>query len=121
MLPEKVVFSHGVGNVVKDTCKLAFNGDVGKIFGITNAQLDEILNRVIDALPDSVFKDPNKTMLEEIKYICAREFIFFQVQERCDDPKYQDDLKAFIHVFAKDIEKRLNGQNKISSVMREEK
>lgn len=121
MLPEKAVFSSGVGNVVRETCKIAFNGDVGKIFGITNTQLDEIINRVIDALPDSIFKHSNLSMLEEIKYICAREFIFFQVQERCDDPRYQDDLKAFIHVFAKDIEKRLNGQSKISSVMREEK
>lgn len=125
MLPAKRSFSTDVCCAVRDTCKMAFNlqndNDLVRIFGMTSAQLEEIIAKIIDSLPDAIFQHNYPPELEEIKCICAREFIFFQVQERLDDPRYQQDLNAFIHVFKRDIEKRMNGQVNMQSAMREEK
>lgn len=125
MLPAKRSFSTDVCCAVRDTCKMAFNlqndNDLVRIFGMTSAQLEEIIAKIIDSLPDAIFQHTYPPELEEIKCICAREFIFFQVQERLDDPRYQQDLNAFIHVFKRDIEKRMNGQVNMQSAMREEK
>jgi hypothetical protein len=125
MLPAKRSFSTDVCCAVRDTCKLAFNlqndNDLLRIFGMTGAQLEEIIAKIIDSLPDTIFQHNYPPELEEIECICAREFIFFQVQERLDDPRYQQDLNAFIHVFKRDIEKRMNGQMNMQSTMREEK
>ncbi len=123
MQVRKLEFSHGVINAVKDMCKLVFNlqtdSEIARIFGITNKQMEEVIGEIIDSLPDSVFEHLYPQYFDELKSICAREFIFFQVQEKWDDPRYQDDLKKFIHVFSRDIQQRINAHKKFQSTLRE--
>jgi len=121
MQMQKLEFSKDVLRVVYDVCKTVFNlksdQEIKKIFGMDNDKLEMIVQRITDALPENIFNGGGDVRLqEEIKNICAREFIFFQVQERCDDPRYQDDLMNFIHIFTRDIQRRieLHG-NRVSS------
>ena len=44
---------------------------------------------------------------EEIKTICAREFIFFQTQEKYSDPQYEVNLKNFIRIFIRDLQRKM--------------
>jgi len=119
MHPKKQECSHDITHIVCDMCKLVFNlnssNDIKNVMGMTREQMELVIKKIIDALPDSIFERAYPKLLEEIKNICAREFIFFQVQEKCNDPCYQDDLKMFIHVFARDIQQRVNAEIKQTS------
>jgi len=111
MQARKLEFSNDVIRLVDDLCNLVFNAttdhDVEKIFSITHKQLEQIIREIIDAIPDCIFEQtPQK--LDEIKNIFAKEFIFFQVQEKLNDPHYSDDLSDFIKIFARDIQKKFN-------------
>jgi hypothetical protein len=114
MHPKKLEFSHDVTHIVCDMCKLVYNlnsaNEINKVLGVTRDEAKAIIGKIIDALPDSIFERAYPKLLDDIKNICAREFIFFQIQEKCNDPRYQDDLKMFIHVFSRDIQKRINSQ-----------
>jgi len=112
MPDNRLAFSNDVIRVVYDVCKLVFSlqsdHEIKKIFGIDNEKLETIVRRIIDALPENMFNGGGDSrLLDEIKNICAREFIFFQVQERCDDPRYQEDLSKFILIFTRDIQRRI--------------
>ncbi len=111
MQARKLEFSNDVIRLVHDLCKLVFNTstdhDVEKVFGVTHEQLEHIIKSVIDAMPDCIFEQlPQKR--DEIKNIFAKEFIFFQVQEKLNDPHYSDDLSDFIKIFSRDIQKKFN-------------
>jgi len=110
MQARKLEFSNDVIRLVHDLCKLVFNSttdhDVEKIFGITHEQLEKIIKNIVDAMPACIFEHPQK--LNEIKNIFAKEFIFFQVQEKMNDPHYPDDLSDFIKIFSRDIQKKFN-------------
>lgn len=125
MLEKKLAFSKGVIDAVKRVCKTVFNlhtdDDVVRMFGINEMQMEEVINKVVDSLPDTVFEQLNPQLLDEIKYITAREYIFFQVQEKWDDPQYKEDLERFIHVFSRDIQRRISSNQKFQMTMKEEK
>src|ERR1700731_2884061 len=99
MLAEKLKFADEVVNIVREVCTTAFNAhsdeDLLHIFGLNHEQMEEVVGRIIDGLPDSIFTQDNAKLLDEIKYICAREFIFFQVQEKWGEPEFEEDLKKF--------------------------
>ncbi len=123
MDPKKLEFSDDVTHVVCDMCKLIYNlnseVDIKRVFGMTHEQMKAVIKRIIDALPDSIFEKAYPKLLDDIKNICAREFIFFQVQEKWDDPRYQDDLTMFINVFSRDIQQRIGVQAKYQPNQRE--
>jgi hypothetical protein len=100
MQDRRLTFSKDIIHVVYDVCKTVFNlhsdVEIKKVFGIDNEKLESIVKRIGDA-----------RLQDEIKNICAREFIFFQLQERVDDPQYQEDLSNFINVFTRDIQRRI--------------
>ncbi|TAK78478.1 MAG: hypothetical protein EPO11_01245 [Gammaproteobacteria bacterium] len=58
--------------------------------------------------------------MEEIKNICAREFIFFQVQEKGNEKHYQEDLTKFIEIFKRDMEQRIKAKEGNTSKIRED-
>lgn len=125
MLEKKLVFSKGVIEAVRRVCKTVFNlhndTDVVRMFGINEVQMEEVIHKIIDSLPDTFFVQVNSQLLEELKYITAREYIFFQVQEKWDDPQYKEDLEKFIHVFSRDIQRRIGSHQKFQVTMKEEK
>ena len=108
MQNKKLAFYKDVIQIVYQVCRMIFNAqpyEISKVFGISSEQMEGVVRDIVDAIPDRIFSDANSQGLEEIKSICAREFIFFQVQEKWDDPRYQDDLRTFIAIFTRDIEK----------------
>lgn len=117
-LEKKDEFAHDVIRIVNDLCKLVFNlnadQDVEKVFGMTHEQLDNVIKKIVQSLPAQLFALPAQR-LEEIKSIFAKEFIFFQVQEKLNDPNYENDLSNFIYAFSRDIQK------KFASLVQEEK
>lgn len=121
---KKLDFINDVIRVVRDLCEVVFNikssSQLESVFGITCEQMDIVINRIIDALPNHFFDHLYPQILEEIKCICAREFIFFQVQEKWSDPRYQEDLANFIHIFSRDIQQKVDQYKNYKSIMREE-
>lgn len=111
MQSRKLEFCQDVIRIVQDVCKLAFNlgsdNEIEKVFGMTKQDLEGVIKQISHALPETIFNRAANE-LDEIKNIFAREFIFFQVQERCDDPQYQQDLSTFIHIFSRDIQQKIN-------------
>ena len=119
---KRAQFADAVAHTVRDLCSVVFNiksdEQMEKIFCMTHAQLDNAVKQIINALPADVFEQPK--LLEEIQNIIAREFIFFQAQEKCNDPHYQEDLSTFIGIFSRDIKQRINAFSDSKSKMREE-
>lgn len=111
MQPSKLDFSNDVMRIVYKVCQLAFNlhseQDIQRVFGMTYKEMEAVIQQIAAAMPDAIFH-LSAQRLEEIKNICAREFVFFQVQEKCDDPQYQHDLTSFIQFFTRDIEQNTN-------------
>lgn len=108
---KKLEFSNDVIRIIRELCKLVFNvsteAGMEKMFGITHEQLEFAIKKIVNGLPERVFRPENRRKLEELKTICAREFLFFQVQEKVNDPNYKKDLENFSAVFSRDIEKKI--------------
>lgn len=125
MQAQKQAFALDVVNIVRDMCKTVFNlqndQDLGRVFGISHEQLEKVICNVVDSLPDALFENTNPGVLEEMKYVCAREYIFFQIQENYNDPRYQEDLRKFIHIFSRDIRRRFVIRDNYHLSLREEK
>lgn len=111
MHARKIEFSSDVVRIIRDLCKVVFNisnaEQMENIFGITDEQMEIVIQRIVNALPERAFQTGNKKKLREIKDIVAREFIFFQLQERWKDPSYEIDLANFIRTFTRDMESRI--------------
>ncbi len=110
MLKDKLSFSQEVLDIVRNICETVFNmnndAEISELFGIDKKQMEEAILAIVQSLPDRLFASGNPQILEEIKYIIAREYIFFQVQER-DDPEYKNDLQNFIRIFSRDMLQRI--------------
>jgi hypothetical protein len=108
---------------VYDLCQLLFNlksdKEVENIFLIPNQELENVIKKIIASFPDIIFEQ-NAEKLEEIKNIFAKEFIFFQVQERLDDPQYQDDLVKFTYIFSRDIQRNFTREEYYQTKTEEE-
>lgn len=104
-------FLQQVVHTVQELGKVIFNihdeKELQNVFGVDLKQMQTVLERVVAALPQQFFNTQNKKMIKEVKDVCAREFIFFQVQEKWSDPSYEENLKAFINCFSRDMAKRL--------------
>jgi hypothetical protein len=112
MLEKKLVFANEVLGIVQEMLKNVFNlhsdAEIEHSFGISVQQMEEAIRQIIDSLPDIVFEKANSVVLEEIKYIAARDYIFFQIQEKWNDPRYKKDLNNFIQIFSRDIMDKLD-------------
>lgn len=108
----KQIFSNDIIRIIHELCGVVFNITANEklhdLFGISNEQTVLVVNRLVAALPSELFVNHDASLKEEIKNICAREFIFFQVQEKWNDPQYQQNLENFIHIFSKDIQQKIN-------------
>lgn len=106
---ERLAFSDEVIRKIKQLAKVIFNAtssvQLESMFGVTQEQLNIIIRKIVIALPDIFFENSYAKKREELKNICAREFIFFQMQEKWSDPHYQADLANFIRIFTRDIER----------------
>lgn len=113
MDPKKLAFSSDVLRLIKQLGKVIFDvtasQEIENIFGLTKEQLKIVVHKIVNALPDICFAQDNTNKMEALKTIVAREFIFFQVQEKWNDPHYQTDLANFIRTFSKDIEQEFLG------------
>lgn len=106
---KKLALVKDVMRTIRNLCKVVFNAgsdaQMENIFGISNKEMEAAIKKIVDALPDKLFEG-NRPKLEDLKTICAREYIFFQVQEK-DDKDYKEDLDNFIKIFSRDIETRI--------------
>lgn len=102
----KLEFAKDVLHIIQDLGKVVYDihsdEDLEKILGLTKEQMQIVVRRLINSLPDKIFIE-RKERQDEIKKICARELIFFQAQEKWSDPHYKHDLLNFLHSFARDM------------------
>jgi len=122
MQSRKLKLTDDVIRVVRDICSVVFNissdEQLEKGLGINHEQLEVVIKKIVNALPDNFFE--RVYLLDEIKNICAREFVFFQVQEKWNDPRYEEDLANFICIFTRDMEQRFDTYKNYKSKMKEE-
>ncbi len=122
---KRVKFANDVMHIVLNLSEMVFNikndDQLKGVFGVNQEQLETVISKIIAGLPERVF-EKNRHLEDEIKNICAREFIFFQVQERWNSPQYQEDLSNFIHIFSRDIQQKfdVNKEKYKSTQMKEE-
>ncbi|OGT35101.1 MAG: hypothetical protein A3F11_07805 [Gammaproteobacteria bacterium RIFCSPHIGHO2_12_FULL_37_14] len=109
MTPKKILFTQDIVHNIRELCALVFNiatdEQLCKIFCISHEQMEMVMKQLVNPIPDWIFD--HRSLAEEIKNIIAREFIFFQLQEKWDDPHYQDDLENFINIFSRDIQHKI--------------
>jgi hypothetical protein len=121
----KTNFSHGLLHTVRELCIVVFNirkeEQLDNAFGLNYVQLESVLDKIVDALPNIIFTQGGSHFQEEIKNIIAREFIFFQVQEKWKDQNYQNDLNRFIQILSHDIQLRIDDNLKHEQRLNEEK
>jgi hypothetical protein len=103
-------FSQEVMNIIYHVCRLIYNlhshEDIERVFNLDNTKLQEIINQIVQKLPEEIFNG-NHHDVKELQQIFAKEFIFFQIQENVHDPMYQNDLNNFVSIFARDIHSKL--------------
>lgn len=106
MKMQRQQFTDEVVDAIHHILKIVFNAksqqDIQNVVGMNNNQMTAVVNQLSDKLPEKVFNQPQQK-LEELKNICAREFVFFQVQEKPTQADYQRDLANFITIFCRDI------------------
>lgn len=109
-------FAQNVMHIVYQICKMVYNvhseDDIQRIFGASKEEIENIVARTVNALPNNVFDQATKGKIKELEEIMAKEFIFFQIQEKISDPQYQNDLANFILLLARDIKKRIGDEGK---------
>lgn len=107
-------FAEDVMHIVYQICKMVYNvhsdDDIERIFGTSRNQIENILTRTVSALPSKAFEQSSKNKIKELEEILAKEFIFFQIQEKVNDPQYQNDLANFILLLSRDLNKRLGSE-----------
>lgn len=106
MKMQRQQFTDEVVDAIHHILKIVFNAksqqDIQNVVGMNDNQMTAAVNQLSDKLPETVFNQPQQK-LEELKNICAREFVFFQVQEKPAEASYQRDLANFITIFCRDI------------------
>lgn len=65
--------------------------------GLKNNQIDELISKIVIALPDGYFEEYDNKIMSQINALIAKEFIMFQVQENMRDPNYVLYLENFIY------------------------
>lgn len=108
---KKLAFSDEVLHLIRQLCNMIFNvvskEQMESLFNMTSEQLKIVIRKLISVLPDVYFDKNFHGKLEILKTVMAREFIFFQIQEKWMDPNYQHNLANFIRIFLRDIEREL--------------
>lgn len=128
MQAKKLNVSKDVVHIVRELCAVVFNvktkEQLEKIFGIKLEQMEAVIQQIINALPDYLFEPPYEKKLDEIEHICAREYVFFQAQEKWGDPNYAQNLLNFTYIFSRDIQDKLKSEliasSKTKSRMKQE-
>lgn len=109
MEKKRLEFADQVLRIVYDLGRIIFDAhtseDLQHMLGLTKEQMQIVIRRIVNTLPNEVF-GLSEERQEEIKNICAREFMFFQAQEKWDDPNYKHNLLNFLHLFARDIKQQ---------------
>lgn len=107
-------FAKDVIRKIFELCKMIYNlhsdDEIEAVFGASREQIENIVARTVNAMPVKMFNQATKSKIQELEEILAKEFIFFQVQEKINDPQYQNDLANFILLFSRDINNRLGSE-----------
>lgn len=102
--------------MIKRIAELAFNArtdaQLKKIFSLNEAEIKATIEHLLDAVPEQFILHLSVAQKNEFVNICAREFVFFQVQEKINSARYHTVLQQFIALFSRDIQSRLNQKNK---------
>lgn len=110
-MSQKLASVKDVVKIIHEICQVVFRVNTEEefegVFGINGHQLEKVIEQIILALPDRFFFPGMHHKLEEIKAICAREFIFFQVQEKYNDVRYEVNLKNFIRILVRDLQRKM--------------
>ncbi|GEM_PF-2042152 len=124
MEAKKLAFADDVTHTVCDLCEVVFNiksdAQFKGVMGMTHDQMETVIRKVIDALPDHILDKLYPNVIEDIRNICAREFLFFQVQEKGNEAHYEEDLQKFMDIFSRDIQQRIDTYKGYKAKVREE-
>ena|SRR3989338_10712515 len=119
----KLLLVDAIMSMLRRLCELVFNvhndAQMKNVFGVNESETKKLIEKMIDALPDQFVFRLSPAEKNEVVDICAREFVFFQVQEKANSTDYQAALKQFIAIFARDIQGRMNPEYAYASNIKE--
>jgi hypothetical protein len=109
MHPLKREYAKEVYNAVFEACSV-MTGDkvtpIASVLKINANQAQDIINKILIALPDQFFYLASKTQLSDILFFIAKDYMFFQAQEDIESEDYAYNLINFITHLTSDIAKR---------------
>lgn len=124
MSPSKKEFSQSVTTNICRLSRLLFNANSDEnlliIFRLDKSAIELTIQKIVDHFPNDYFNSLSANQLREMESILAKEFIFFQVQEKDNEKKYQNHLLHFSEVFVRDMQKRFKVNHKSPDKMKEE-
>ncbi|ARB93740.1 hypothetical protein [Legionella longbeachae] len=110
MHPLKKQYANGVLNLLNLMCQKATenkkNVAIEEVLHISKNDANEIVKKVIIALPDSYFYNANSIMLYDMLGFISKNIFFFQAQENINDENYAYHLIGFINSLIRDISVR---------------
>lgn len=106
MHPLRLEFASTLTNGIAKVCIENLEDGLGArddpiktMLGISKGQANEIVSKIVDALPMNFFHQ-QLHLKQNIQYIIATEFILFQAREDYDDSEYHNNLANFIYEIA---------------------
>lgn len=102
--PRKEKVAEEIRTIVQDICndtlcpKELLNQDpVEWVLNLKKDEVSDILNKVVNAMPDKFFIKASPLLENDLKQLTAKEFILFHSQEDIKDTRYPNFLENFIY------------------------
>lgn len=116
MHPLKREYAKEVYSSVLEACSLMTEDKqtpVASVLKINANDAQDIINKILIALPDHFFYLASETKLNDILFFIAKDYMFFQAQEDVESEDYAHNLINFITHLTSDIAQRYYGEARV--------
>ena len=114
MHPNKQIYAGQMVGLVVQVCQSFFEGPGDAVWGVLHLEqkdMEDIISKIVIALPDSHFYRAQKPMLQDMLEFIVKHYILFQVQEDASNDWYAYSLINFIQSIDRMIRHRYYSSN----------
>ena len=109
MHPRKEAYSREVLRLVTRLCgemTVKKNQAIPLVLDISESEAEDIINKIMIALPDKFFYNATIEMLDDMLLFISKNILLFQVQENIEEERYAAHLIGFIRCLVASIADR---------------
>lgn len=109
MHPRKKQYVKEVHELTEKACRAMSEnrkGGIPVVLKISTDDSEELISKIITALPDRQFYQATPAKLYDILAFIAKNYILFQVQEDIEDDNYANNLIAFLSSLSRNIDEK---------------